>query len=145
MRVPKRAVALESLAKAIRHSTDTLISFDAFERWGPTDDDEQLSKMQRAADEATESRKAAIDALALRLPKLLEEEPAIVDAWVDAHLALLDELLAREKDTTALYVAKEEKTKWRQVRRGEITHVEQNTFHVRYDRALYEQTFGFLY
>ena len=97
------------------------------------------------ADEASKVSREAEAALDERVPELRSSKPEVIEAWVAAHQALLDEFLERADDDTGKFVAKEEKEKWAGVLAGDAERIHQNTFYVHYDRALYEKLFGFPY
>ena len=144
--VPAEVVALERAAKAIRRASDTLVDADAFDRWGPRNDDAQREAIERDAAEATRERDAAVAELAARVPALRRASPTLIHAWVDAHVALLDDYLARvAADSTEASVARKEREQWRELAAGTRDRVRQNGHFVHYDDGLYRELFGFGY
>ena len=144
MRVPPESAALEAEAKQIRAAGSVLLYADAFDRWGPKDDSAQREAIEREAAEAEASRRAAIERLERRIAELRDRDPRVLEAWADAHIELLDDYLTRvTADSTEAFVAREERGKWLELRGGAGPRVEQNTYYVRYDAALYQQLFGF--
>jgi hypothetical protein len=121
-----------------------LLSADAFDRWGPKDDVEQRQAMARAVAEAEATRRTAIDRIERRVAELRLTDARALEAWADAHVELLDHRLAAiPAEGTEAFVAGQERIKWLELRAGSCSRVEQNTYYVHYDRALYEQLFGF--
>lgn len=144
MAVPPESAALEAEVKQIRAAGSLLLYADAFDRWGPKDDDAQRQALEREVAEAEASRRAAIERLERRIAELRVEDPRVLEAWADAHVELLDEYLGRvAADSTEAFVAREERGKWLELRDGAGGRVEQNTYYVRYDAGLYQQLFGF--
>jgi hypothetical protein len=144
MRVPPETAELEADAKLIRAATSMLVSADAFDRWGPKDDVAQREAIEREAAEADAQRHAAIQRIERRVAELRSQDARALEAWADAHVELLDEYLGRvHPRSTEAFVAKQERAQWLELRAGSCSRVEQNTFYVRYDAALYEQLFGF--
>lgn len=144
MHVLPKTAELEAEAKKIRAAGSVLLYADAFDRWGPKDDAEQREAIEREAAEAEASRRAAIEVLERRITELRADDPRPLEAWADAHVELLDDYLARVAgDSTEAFVARQERDKWLELRGGGGSRVEQNTYYVRYDAALYQQLFGF--
>lgn len=144
MKVPSESATLEADAKQIRAAGSVLLYADAFDRWGPKDDDAQRQALEREVAEAEALRRAAIDRLERRVAELRARDPRAVEAWADAHVELLDDYLGRvASDSTEAFVAREERGKWLELRGGVGARVEQNTYYVRYDADLYQQLFGF--
>jgi hypothetical protein len=142
MRVSPQTAALEAEAKQIRAAGSMLLYADAFDRWGPKDGDEREA-IERGAAEADASRRAAIERLERLIVELRAHDPRPLEAWADAHVELLDDYLTRvAADSTEAFVAREERGKWLELRAGG-SRVQQNTYYVRYDAALYQQIFGF--
>lgn len=144
MRVPAETAELEAEAKRIRAAGSVLLYADAFDRWGPKDDSEQAQALAREVAQAEADRRDASERITKRVAELRADDPRPIEAWADAHVELLDEFLGRvAPDSTEAHVAQQERAQWLELRAGERSRVEQNTYYVRYDPALYQQLFGF--
>lgn len=142
-RVPDAACELERRLLRRRAIDRELLTLDAFSRWGPRDEAKQADARAEGARLADEER--AIDAeLEARVKQLRTEDPAAVEAWASAHQRLLDHFLEglTEAQRTERSVAEKERAAWGRVARGKKALVDQNTYFVRYDEALFEALFG---
>ena len=141
--VPDAARELERMLVRRRAIDRELLTLDAFSRWGPKDEGEQAEARANGDRLAAEER--AIDAeLEARVKQLRAEHPEAVEAWASAHQRLLDHFLDGLTDAqpTERSVAEKERAAWRRVAGGKKAFVDQNTYFVRYDEALFEALFG---
>jgi len=91
-----------------------------------------------------------VAALNTEVARLRAERPAVIEAWADAHDAVLADFIARKAnatgnslDATGVSVADGERTKWAAVKRGELAFVDENGFYVHSDPGAYRAIFGF--
>lgn len=144
MPLPDAAVAMERLLLRRRELSSQLLGLDAFERWGPKSGPEYEETMRTldAADAAHRKVTAELEALSARTRAA---EPAALQAWAEAKIALLEAFIAAtpgEAASTCRHVAKEEIAGWRQVAAGERAFVDENTFYVQVDRDQHAALFG---
>lgn len=143
----QRVRELERLLKTIRDAGSVLLNIDMWDRWGSQHASEE-EKAQYAADgsAALSARERARQDLEKLVNRTRAEAPAEIEAWCDAHdkfLALfLDDCAKEGKDDTAVFVAKEEREKWAQVRAGTLAFVDENVYYIPIDRDRYRELFG---
>lgn len=140
---------LERLLAQLRADGAGLLEQDAWDRWGShhASDAERAERAERER-ALVEHRATTQRELEALVAKLRETAPAAIAAWADAHDTLLADFLARtgavdpdSSAATAVFVANQEREGWRAVARGERAFVDENTFFVSIDRALYQRLF----
>jgi hypothetical protein len=143
--------ALEAALLRKRRAGEILLDADAYDRWGAANDTpENRARMEAQAAAAEAGRSAAVAELESRVRDLRRDAPGVVARWADLH----DEYLRRfieslgtppenTFESTAKYVAAEERDAWRAVERGEKPFVDENVYYVKIDPARYAAVFGF--
>jgi hypothetical protein len=140
VRVPAETIELEELSKRMRLAGLVLLEVESHDRWGPpagaANEDKRGLRARLDAKEA-EGEQAAL------LATLRVQQPDAVEAWVEAHLELIDEQLARpDTSGTATSVLKQEREEWQRLRTGQQERVRQNSSYVSYCPKLYLSIFG---
>ena len=143
--------ALEAALLRKRRAGEILLDADGYDRWGAANDTpENRARMEAQAAAAEVERRAAVADLESRVEELRRDAPDVVARWADLH----DEYLRRfieslgtppesSFESTAKYVASEERDAWRAVKRGEKAFVDENVYYVNIDPARYTAVFGF--
>jgi hypothetical protein len=142
--------ALERLLAKKRQAGRVLLDMDFYERYGAQHDSDQgRAEKQADAMRAETERAAAVEELTALVARLRRENPAAVERWAELHDELLRAAIDRygnaaadSRDSTAAYVAGEERAAWQAVKRGEQPFVDENVFYVRPDDARYLELFG---
>ena len=135
---------LERLLARIRIAGGMQLYYDGWESHGKQFcDDKQIAEMERDLAKANADQDDAKRTLEACVMELRRHAPAELIAWVDAHIAYLEAFVAsNEPDSTGVFVAKQEIEKWRDVRIGVLTYVDENVFYVTIDNARYRAFFG---
>jgi hypothetical protein len=141
--VPSSAARLARLYVLRREQSDAGLCLDGYERWGHGSryDEKERHIALVAQIPATE---AEIEELTERLR---EREPDALGYFVDAQVRLLrhylDAIADKEEASTERFVARRELDAWEELRRGELSRVEQNVYFVKLDVKLFIELFGF--
>ncbi len=118
-----------------------LLSMDMYDRWGHGADPEMNKKMAEGGKMQVDRDRIRADLVCL-VTRFRIEDPSAVVLWAESHDRLLAKFLETAADTTARYVANEERAGWKAVRDGSASVVDENTFYVQVDRALHRELFG---
>lgn len=144
MPLPDAVIALERLLVRRYELSRILLDTDAFDRWGQKDSPE-AERIYAEGDRA----RVEYDDLTSRLTALSQEtwarDPALVRAWAEAHVDLLERFIAAHpdaSDSTSRFVANEELVAWREVAAGTRPFVDENCYYVHVDRARHAEHFG---
>lgn len=148
--VPSRVAELETLLAKIRHANASLLDIDMWDRWGRQHSSAQeIAEREAHGDRCAAERTALRERLTALVAKLRAEQPEAVAAWADAHDAFLAAFVEEStrpdspsRDSTALFVAKQEREGWAAVKRGELAFVDENCFYITIDRNRYRALFG---
>ena len=136
--------ALEAMQKKRFELGNILLNLDMYDRWGHGSDpamDLELQKAGAYATEASQLEKQIAEKLASLPPEIRKD-------WAAAHNKLLESFIAEKmadpkKNSTELFVAREEAENWRKLAEGKLNYVSRNVFYVSYDRDEYFSLFGF--
>ncbi len=132
-------LALERLRIRRRKMTSALVYADAFEHWGPREGPEYE---RMSAEIATAMREHA-DVTSELLRAARASERAVVSAWAEAHVDLLQHVATTTADEDVKRTAQQQIEAWCKVARGELEYVDESG-HVEVDAARYEGHFGAL-
>lgn len=143
-----RVRELETLLARIRNAGMIQLDFDMWDRWGSAHASPE-ERARRDADLANASQdqaaaKAALEALVVATRV---DAPDEIAAWADAHVEYLTAFLADraergEADSTAAFVATEERDAWAEVRAGTRLFVDENVYYVTMHAERYGRLFG---
>lgn len=137
------AARLQVLLNERRFLQEQALSADAYERWGQGCDPGFEAEIAALGDLSGRIRALTV-AFAEGVDALRVADPAAVVALARAHQALLDQIIAAPNaDSTAVFVAREERAGWAAVEAGDASNVAQNCFYVHYEPARFERFFGF--
>lgn len=136
--------ALEAMQKRRFELGNILLNLDMYDRWGHGSDPAmnlELEKTGAYSAEASELEKQ----IAVKVASLPAE---IRKDWAAAHGKLLQSFIAEKmadpkKNSTELFVAREEADNWQKLAEGKTNYVSRNVFYVSYDRDEYFSLFGF--
>lgn len=136
--LPASALALERLLVRRRAMTNALVYADAFERWGPREGPEfermsaEISTAMREHAEVTRELERSAQ----------ESARAVVAAWAEAHVVLLEHVASTTADEDVQRTARRLIEEWRKVARGELDYVDESGGIVEVDAAQYAGYFG---
>ncbi len=139
------ALELERLLRQRRSLAGALLNADAFDRWGPKDGPEYDAVMASAAVDQAEHARITAE-LESRAKAARSEDPAAVEAWADAHIDLLTRFAAANaadpNQSTACFVANEEREAWHAVKRGTRAYVDENCYYIHLPADALAEWFG---
>lgn len=144
MRCSPESCKLEKLMRERKRLGNILLNLDMYDRWGHGSDSKMNTELQKWSDYQKQH-----DHVSTRIEKAVADAaPEAIEQWCDAHIELLETYIEtmrknEKQNSTHIYVAKEEKTGWKKVRREKSGYVQQNVFYVHYDPQLYRRFFGF--
>jgi hypothetical protein len=119
--IDARLQELESLYQTLAKANTVLAEVDSFDRWGRAGASiEEAARQDEAARGAGALAEKVTRELKERIARHREHAPDIIAQWVDAHVLLLDELLAREPAKRAAIDF--EKEAWLRFGRGGPLH-----------------------
>jgi len=137
--IPESSARLARLLISRKRQTGAALSLDGYSRWGNNgryDQKEQHEAMAARIPETERRIKAEIAALRTADPDALAH-------LIDGQIELLNAIIATGKDSTSVFVAKEERQGWETVRAGRADFVAGNCHYIREDPDLFEEIFGF--
>lgn len=142
--VREDVIALERLAMRRRVVGQVMLSMDGYERWGRATPEDIEREMAKAGVEPGESGRLASEQVQL-VERLRGSRPEVLRAWAEAHAHLREVFLASlppEADSTARFVAAQERAALLAFadRGGELP--EANTYYVHLDPAAHAAVFG---
>lgn len=136
--LPESALALERLLVRRRGMTSALVYADAFERWGPREGPE----FERMSAEIATAMREHTEVTSELERTAQESDRAVVAAWAEAHVALLEHVASTTGDEDAERTARRQIEEWRKVARGELAYVDECGGLVEIDAAQYAGYFG---
>jgi hypothetical protein len=141
--VQSHVAELETQLARIRQRNSSLLDIDMWDRWGRRHaSDQEIAERAANEKQCTADRAEAIETLLALVARLRGDHPDAIAAWADAHQELLGAFIAEARDSTAVYVATQEREGWAAVKRGDKPFVDENTFYVSIDRERYRALFG---
>lgn len=136
--LPASALALERLLVRRRELTSALVYADAFEHWGPREGPE----FERMTQEIATATREHAD-LANELERTVRQsDGAVVRAWAEAHIDLLQRAASATADEDVQRAAQRHIEAWTKVARGELAYVDESSAPVQIDAARYAGYFG---
>ncbi len=136
--LPASALALERLLVRRRELTSALVYADAFEHWGPREGPE----FERMTQEIAAATREHADLTSELERTVRESEGAVVRAWAEAHIDLLQRAASATADEDVQRAAQRQIEGWTKVARGELDYVDESSARVEVDTVRYAEHFG---
>ncbi len=118
--------------------TSALVYADAFERWGPREGPE----LERMSAEVAAVMREHAEVTSELVRAARESDRAVVAAWAEAHIGLLEHVASTTADQDLQRTARRQTEEWRKVARGELECVDESGGLVEVDAAQYAGYFG---
>lgn len=139
-----RLESLRRIVEAAEHEAGSL--YDFLDRGRPDTEAavETWGQINQGSGEAAEAKSQ----LAQLVSQLRQHSPALIDRWVDTHLAIYREILrlgraGRDPMPLEPYVAAQASAAWEQVRSGQRDFVIGNGYVMRHHQDIVAKHFGF--